>query len=199
MMCGTQANRGGSSPRDNMGPENEDKFTELANQLKVQCLRETTVIPQRSTQGSAGYDISAAYSCVIPSKGKGVVQAGLATLLLLGVYAKIVPCLGLIVKKFIDMGARVINSDYLGEIGVVLFNHSAVDFPVQVGDKIAQLILEKIKTSAVQKVIVLSATDRGSGGFGSMGLQSNGSSNSVTQRKSGWKNEKGTKRENTRG
>ena len=52
------------------------------------------------------------------------------------------------------MGAGVINSDYRGEIGVVLFNHLAVDFPIQVGDRIAQLILEKIKTPAVQKVIV---------------------------------------------
>ena len=50
------------------------------------------------------------------------------------------------------------------------------------GDRIAQLILEKIKTPTVQKVIVLSAIDRGSGGFGSMGLQSNGSSSSVIQK-----------------
>ena len=70
----------------------------------------------------------------------------------------------------------MIDSNYRGEIGVVLFNHSTVDFRVQVGDKIAQLILEKIKTLAVQKVIVLSATDRGSGGFGSAGLRSSGSS-----------------------
>ena len=60
-----------------------------------------------------------------------------------------------------------------------------MDFPVQVGDRIAQLILEKIKTLAVQKVIVLSATNRGSGGFGSTGLQSGGSSNSVIQKEKG--------------
>ena len=57
-----------------------------------------------------------------------------------------------------------------------------MDFPVQVGDRIAQLILEKIKTPVVQKVIVLSATDRGSGGFGSTGWQSIGSSSSVIQK-----------------
>ena len=68
------------------------------------------------------------------------------------------------------MGARVIDNDYWGEIGVVLFNHPVVDFPVQVGDRIAQLILEKIKTPAIQKVVVLSATEGGSGGFGSTGL-----------------------------
>ena len=73
----------------------------------------------------------------------------------------------------------MIASDYRGEIGVVLFNHSAVDFPIQVGDRIAQLILEKIKTPTVQKVVVLSAIDRGIGGFGSTGLQSSGTSSLV--------------------
>ena len=80
------------------------------------------------------------------------------------------------------MGAGVINNNYRGEIGVVLFNHSAVGFPIQVGDKIAQLILEKIKTLVVQKAIVLSATDSGNGGFGSTGLQSSDSSSSVIQK-----------------
>ena len=113
-----------------MGPKNEENFTEVADQLRVQCLGETAVIPQCSTQGSIGYDISAAYSCVIPSKGKGIVQTGLATSLPSGVYARMAPHSGLAVKKFIDVGAGVIDSDYQGEIGVVLFNHSAVDFPV---------------------------------------------------------------------
>ena len=121
-------------------------------------------------QGFVGYDISVACSYVIPSKGKGVVQTGLAASLPSGIYARIAPRSGLAVKKFINVGAWVIDSDYWGEIGVVLFNHSAVDFPIQVGDKIAQLILEKIKTPAVQKVIALRVTDRGSGGFGSTGL-----------------------------
>ena len=103
MMCGTQVKMGGSSLGDNTRPEIEEKITELADQLRVQCLRETAVIPQRSTQGSAGYDISAACSCVIPSKGKGVVQTGLAGSLPLGVYARIAPRSGLAVKKFIDV------------------------------------------------------------------------------------------------
>ena len=65
------------------------------------------------------------------------------------------------------MGIGVINSDYQGKIGVALFNHSAKGFQAQVGDNIAQLIFEKIKSPTVQKVIVLSATNRGSGAFGS--------------------------------
>ena len=107
---------------------------------------------------------------MIPAKGKGVVQTRLAVSLPLGVYTKIAPCSRLVVKKFIGVGTRVINNYYGCEIGVVLFNHSAMGFPVQVGHKIAQLILGKIKTPTVQRVIVLSAIDRGNGGFGSTGL-----------------------------
>ena len=54
------------------------------------------------------------------------------------------PRSGLAVRKYIDVGAGVIDADYRGEIGVVLFNHSEDDFQVKQGDRIAQLILEKI-------------------------------------------------------
>ena len=63
-------------------------------------------------------------------KGTRVVQTGLALSLPSRVYARIAPCSGLAMKKFIDVGARVIDSNYRGEIGVVLFNHSTVDFLV---------------------------------------------------------------------
>ena len=65
---------------------------------------------------------------MILAKGKGVVQIGLVVSLPSGVYARIAPCLGLAVKKFMDVGTEVIDSDYRGEIGVVLFNHSVMDF-----------------------------------------------------------------------
>ena len=112
-------------------------------------------------------------------------KLGLVVSLPSGIYARIVLCQGLAIKNFIDTGIEVINSDYQGAIGVVLFNHSAIDFQVQVGDRIAQLILEKIKTPTIQKVIILSATNRGSGGFGSTRLRSNDSSNSVIQKENG--------------
>ena len=98
------------------------------------------------------------------------------------------------------MGTGYINSDYWGEIGVVLFNHSVVDFPIKVGDRIAQLILEKIKTPTIQKVIVLSAIDRANGGFGSTGLQSNDPLVSIKQEENGAaKNEKVQKERITEG
>ena len=61
--------------------------------------------------------------------------------------------------------------DYWGKIKVVLFNHSAKDFVVLVGDWIAQLILERIETPQVKKVATLDDTDRGASGFGSTGVK----------------------------
>ena len=136
-----------------------------ADKLFVKRLCNNAALPRRGTDGSAGYDLSAAQDCVIPAKGKGIVKTGLAISFPPGLYARIAPRSGLAVKKFIDVGASVVDQDYRGEVGVVLFNHSDVDFQVKQGDRIAQLILEKIKTLVVQEVQDLGSTYRGSGGI----------------------------------
>lgn len=68
------------------------------------------------------------------------------------------------------MGAGVIDADYRGPVGVILFNHSDLDFEVKVGDRVAQLIIEKIVTPSVTEVDDLDETVRGEGGFGSTGV-----------------------------
>ena len=68
------------------------------------------------------------------------------------------------------MGAGVIDSDYKGEIGVILFNFSNEDFCINMGDRVAQLVFEKIKTPEIKEVIVLENTNRGSKGYGSSGV-----------------------------
>lgn len=75
----------------------------------------------------------------------------------------------LAVKNFIDTGAGVVDEDYRGPLKVLLFNHSEVDFQVSEGDRIAQLVLEKIYTPPVIEVESLNETERGVGGFGSTG------------------------------
>ena len=88
-----------------------------------------------------------------------------------GLYARIAPRSGLALKKFIDVGAGVVDADYRGEVGVVLFNHGDQDFQVNMGDRIAQLILERIDTPPVVEVSGLGEIVRGSSGFGSTGMQ----------------------------
>lgn len=80
------------------------------------------------------------------------------------------PRSGLALKHAIDVGAGVIDADYRGPVGVILFNHSDVDFEVKAGDRIAQMILEKIVTPEVIEVEDLDSTLRGEGGFGSTGV-----------------------------
>ena len=80
------------------------------------------------------------------------------------------PRSGLALKKFIDVGAGVIDADYRGELGVILFNFASEEFTVNMGDKMATLIFEKIKTPEIKEVNELEETGRGSKGYGSTGL-----------------------------
>ena len=140
--------------------------------LKVQKLNNNAALPKRSTEGAAGYDLCAAQDCTIPAGGKGLVKTGLSISFPTGLYARIAPRSGLALKRFIDVGAGVVDADYRGEVGVVLFNHGDHDFEVKMGDRIAQLILERIDTPPVEEVQGLDGTVRGSSGFGSTGIQS---------------------------
>ena len=82
---------------------------------------------------------------------------------------RVAPRSGLASKHFIDTGAGVIDADYRGNIKVLLFNHSDTDFTVNEGDRIAQLIIEKIASIPITKTDTLDETDRGDSGFGSTG------------------------------
>ena len=69
----------------------------------------------------------------------------------------------------IDTGAGVIDADYRGQVKILLFNHGDVDYSIAEGDRIAQLVLERIYTPEVQEVAELEESVRGAGGFGSTG------------------------------
>ena len=96
-----------------------------------------------------------------------------------GCYGRIAPRSGLALKKFIDVGAGVVDGDYRGELGIVLFNFSDTDFQINMGDKIGQLIFEKIKTLIIKEVDSLQDTDRGNKRFGSNGVKTTSESESV--------------------
>ena len=117
--------------------------------LKVQKLNNNATLPKRSTEGAAGYDPRASHNCTLPVGGKGLVQTKLAISFLAGLYAKIAPRSGLDFKKVIDVGVGVVDSNYRGEIGVVLFNHGDQGFEVKMGDRIAKKIFERIDTLEV--------------------------------------------------
>ena len=105
-------------------------------------------------------------------RGSGLVKTGILIEMPAGVYARIAPRSGLAVKNRIAVGGGVIDPDYDGEIKVILFNHGDEDFIVNPGDRIAQIVLERvmlIDTSIVFRK-AKRGTDRGSAGFGSTGI-----------------------------
>ena len=76
----------------------------------------------RGVGGAAGYDLAMVQAAVIPAHGKVLVKTGLSMALSPDCYGRIAPRSGLAFKKFIDVGAGVVDSDYKGELGVILFN-----------------------------------------------------------------------------
>ncbi|KHG25298.1 Deoxyuridine 5'-triphosphate nucleotidohydrolase -like protein [Gossypium arboreum] len=169
----------------NNSPENKEpspKVTKLcqngvhevtqgpASLLKVKKLSEKAVLPSRGSPLAAGYDLSSATDTKVPARGKALIPTDLSIAIPEGTYGRVAPRSGLAWKHSIDVGAGVIDADYRGPLGVILFNHSDVDFEVKVGDRIAQLIIEKIMTPDVLEVDDLDSTTRGAGGFGSTGV-----------------------------
>jgi deoxyuridine 5'-triphosphate nucleotidohydrolase len=140
--------------------------------LQVKKLRPEAVLPTRGSEWSAGYDLSSAEAKTIAPGARAVVKTALSIACPAGTYGRIAPRSGLAVKKGIDVGAGVVDADYRGEVGVVLFNLGQEDFEIQPGDRIAQLVLEQILMVPVEEVDELDETVRGAGGFGSTGIDS---------------------------
>lgn len=137
--------------------------------LRVLKLDPQAKLPTRGSSLAAGHDLYAVQDTILKARGRGVVKTGLAIAIPAGTYGRVAPRSGLAVKHGIDTGAGVIDHDYRGEVGVVLFNHSDEDFTISRGDRIAQLILEKIDMAKAEEVESLDETVRGAGGFGSSG------------------------------
>jgi len=139
------------------------------HKLQVEKISPKATLPTRASLLSAGYDLSSAEETTIPAGCRGIVKTDLRIACPEGTYGRIAPRSGLAVKYFIDVGAGVVDADYRGNVGVVLFNFGEKDFKVEIGDRIAQLILEKICMVEVDEVDGLDDTSRGEGGFGSSG------------------------------
>ncbi|MCC6745224.1 MAG: dUTP diphosphatase [Acidobacteria bacterium] len=148
--------------------------------VEVKRLSPTARLPQRGSPLSAGFDLCASEDSVVPGSavdsqgrveiGRGLVPTGLAIAIPAGLYGRVAPRSGLAVKRGIDVGAGVIDADYRDEVRVVLFNFGSTPFEIRAGDRIAQIVFERIAEPELLDVEVLSGCDRG-GGFGSTGLR----------------------------
>ena len=139
--------------------------------LRVKLLSPKATIPTKGTTMAAGYDLSSAQQLTIPVNGRALIQTDISLSVPKGTYGRIAPRSGLAVKNGITTGAGVIDADYTGPIGIVLFNHGDQDFRIEEGDRIAQLILERVANKPVIQVQELTQTTRADKGFGSTGSQ----------------------------
>ncbi|ORX94126.1 deoxyuridine 5'-triphosphate nucleotidohydrolase [Basidiobolus meristosporus CBS 931.73] len=148
----------------------ENQAPTRVNRLLVKKLSDKARIPVRSSAGAAGYDLFSAEDVVLQPWSRAVVKTDISIHVPHGTYGRVAPRSGLAVKNFIDLGAGVVDEDYRGNLGVVMFNFNKDEpFKIEVGDRIAQLVLEKIATPDIEVVDDLAETVRGAGGFGSTG------------------------------
>ncbi len=148
--------------------------------MKISRISPHAQLPRRASAGAAGYDLFAAERTVVPAArmvdgrvniGRALVPTGVALSIPEGHVGRIGSRSGLSVTHNIETGAGWIDSDYRGEVKVELKNFSGLEFIVEEGDRIAQLIILPIATPALEEVESLSPTTRGTSGFGSTGAK----------------------------
>jgi dUTP pyrophosphatase len=113
--------------------------------LKFIRITENAVAPTRASEFAAGYDLCAAKDVIVKANSTAKIPTDLVIAMPSGTYGRIAPRSGMALHNFIGIGGGVIDEDYRGPVNVVLFNHGKGSYEVNIGDRIAQLICEKIE------------------------------------------------------
>ena len=146
--------------------------------IKIKCVDDNAVVPTRGSKYSVGYDLYSCKELIIPPNDSALIDTGIVLDIDVNIhdeynsmYARIAPRSGISFKKKTTVGAGVIDPDYRGTIKVLMFNLNKEEaLHIQIGDKVAQLIFEKVYTPKIIKTEdELSNTERGENGFGSTG------------------------------
>lgn len=137
--------------------------------LRVRRLSDQAFIPKRGTPYAAGLDLFSPVDTEVSPGSRVLVKLDISIELENGTFGHILPRSGLSLKNGIHIGAGVIDSDYRGNLGVLLFNLSNETFVVNKGDRIAQLVIKRYEMMEPEEVYESSETERGSSGFGSTG------------------------------
>ena len=137
--------------------------------LNVKKLHEQAQLPKRGSAAAIGADLCSVEDVTLQPGERKLIPTGLAIEIQDGYYGRVAPRSGLAVKQGIDTMAGVIDSDYRGEVRVLLINLSNEPVSFKTGDRIAQLIIEKAEAFDYEWADELNDTSRGAGGFGSTG------------------------------
>nr|XP_033815002.1 uncharacterized protein LOC117366983 [Geotrypetes seraphini] len=133
-------------------------------------LSEKARAPTRAYPRAAGYDLYAAQEQVVPVRGRTVIKTDIQVSPPPGAYLRVAPRSGLALHHSIDVAAGVIDPDFRGNVAVLLVNNGNSEYRVQMGDRIAQLLCERIWHPDIMQWSRLPETDRGERGFGSTGV-----------------------------
>lgn len=143
------------------------------NTLQIKQLIPNSVAPTYAHEGDAGMDLRASEEAVIPARSRALVGTGIAVALPVGHVGLVHPRSGLAAKHGVTVlnAPGTIDAGYRGEVKVILLNTSDEAFNVAIGDRIAQLVIQKVEHPHIEVVEVLDEdTSRGAGGFGSTGV-----------------------------
>lgn len=140
------------------------------SRVVVQTLSKDAILPTQGSAYAAGWDLYAAKTVIVPSRGRALVPTNVAFAIPNGFYGRIAPRSGLALKSGIDVGAGVVDADYRGDVGVLLFNLSDEEFQANKGDRVAQIIFTPCPPMTLVLSEALSPTERDYAGFGSTGV-----------------------------
>lgn len=132
---------------------------------------EGLALPHYATAGAAGMDVLSAEDVTLAPGGRHAVATGFALAIPEGYEIQVRPRSGLALKHGISLPNTpgTIDSDYRGELKIIMINLGDSDFEIARGDRIAQLVLAPVTRAAWEEVEELDDTERGAGGFGSTG------------------------------
>ena len=138
--------------------------------MQVSKLSLDAILPTRATKYSAGIDLYSPISGTLEPFQRLLVPIDISIKLPEQTFVHILPRSGLALKSGIHIGAGVIDEDYRGNVGVILFNLSDKPYEFKKGDRIAQMVIKRYEKVDIEEVNVLDNTERGTSGFGSSGI-----------------------------
>jgi dUTP pyrophosphatase len=137
--------------------------------LDIKKLKEDSIVPQYKTDGASGLDLCSTVETTIGTGERILVPTGIAVDIPHGFEGQVRPRSGVSLNIGLVAILGTIDSDYRGEVGVILSNIGNERIVIRKGDRVAQLVISPVAYATINVVRTLSKTERGEGGFGSTG------------------------------
>lgn len=137
--------------------------------IKVKKLEPKAIIPTRSNQSDAGWDLHSVSTRNLAPNQRVTYRTGISFEIPEGYVGLVWPRSGLAIKEGVDVLAGVVDSGYRGEVMICLLNTGIRHVEIKEGDRIAQILFQKVPECKLQEVEILQNSDRGTSGFGSSG------------------------------